>query len=98
MVGFGLAAMIFTFIARAYDRDVDYYVPAAEVERIERALPATARRQLIMTTSLKLRADAAPGIHAPGHASDAHGHDAPTVTTVDDHVVQSAPRWASGST
>ncbi|EKZ97438.1 cytochrome o ubiquinol oxidase subunit I [Cupriavidus metallidurans] len=37
MVGFGLAAMIFTFIARAYDRDVDYYVPAAEVERIERA-------------------------------------------------------------
>ncbi|GJG94681.1 cytochrome o ubiquinol oxidase subunit I [Cupriavidus pauculus] len=37
MAGFGLAAMIFTFIARAYDRDVDYYVPAAEVERIERA-------------------------------------------------------------
>ena len=37
MAGFGLAAMICTFIARAYDRDVDYYVPAAEVERIERA-------------------------------------------------------------
>ena len=37
MAGLGLAAMIFTFIARAYDRDVDYYVPAAEVERIERA-------------------------------------------------------------
>jgi len=37
LAGFGLAAMIFTFIARAYDRDVDYYVPAAEVERIERA-------------------------------------------------------------
>ncbi|MCA3187835.1 MAG: cytochrome o ubiquinol oxidase subunit I [Cupriavidus sp.] len=37
MAGFGLAAMIFTFIARAYDRDVDYYVPAAEVERIESA-------------------------------------------------------------
>lgn len=31
----GLAGMIGSFIARAYDRDVDYYVPAAEVERIE---------------------------------------------------------------
>jgi len=37
MVGAGLLAMIGTFIARAYDRDVDYYVPAAEVEKIERA-------------------------------------------------------------
>ncbi|MEN7529080.1 cytochrome o ubiquinol oxidase subunit I [Cupriavidus sp. DL-D2] len=37
MVGAGLIAMIGTFIARAYDRDVDYYVPAAEVEKIERA-------------------------------------------------------------
>lgn len=33
----GLAGVILTFIARSYDRDVDYLVPAAEVERIERA-------------------------------------------------------------
>jgi cytochrome o ubiquinol oxidase subunit 1 len=31
----GLAGMICTFIVRTYDRDVDYYVPAAEVARIE---------------------------------------------------------------
>ena len=31
----GLAGMIITFIVRSYDRDVDYYVPAAEVARIE---------------------------------------------------------------
>ena len=33
----GLAGMVGSFIVRAYDRDVDYYVPAAEVEKIERA-------------------------------------------------------------
>ncbi|WP_213302059.1 cytochrome o ubiquinol oxidase subunit I [Paraburkholderia sacchari] len=33
----GLAGMIATFIARSYDQDVDYWVPAAEVERIENA-------------------------------------------------------------
>ncbi|MDB5524575.1 MAG: cytochrome bo3 quinol oxidase subunit 1 apoprotein [Rhizobium sp.] len=33
----GLIGMIATFIARTYDRDVDYYVPAREVERIENA-------------------------------------------------------------
>ncbi|WP_176053652.1 cytochrome o ubiquinol oxidase subunit I [Paraburkholderia caribensis] len=33
----GLIGMIATFIARSYDQDVDYYVPAAEVERIESA-------------------------------------------------------------
>jgi cytochrome o ubiquinol oxidase subunit 1 len=33
----GFVGMIGSFIARAYDRDVDYYVPAAEVERIESA-------------------------------------------------------------
>jgi cytochrome o ubiquinol oxidase subunit I len=27
--------MIVTFISRTYDRNVDYYVPAAEVRRIE---------------------------------------------------------------
>ncbi|WP_109477473.1 cytochrome o ubiquinol oxidase subunit I [Paraburkholderia sp. C35] len=31
----GLLGMIATFIARSYDQDVDYYVPAAEVARIE---------------------------------------------------------------
>jgi cytochrome o ubiquinol oxidase subunit I len=29
--------MIGSFIARSFDEDVDYYVPAAEVERIENA-------------------------------------------------------------
>ncbi|AOY94642.1 cytochrome o ubiquinol oxidase subunit I [Cupriavidus sp. USMAA2-4] len=33
----GLVGVIATFIARTYDRDVDYYVPASEVARIENA-------------------------------------------------------------
>ena len=33
----GFVGMIASFVVRAYDRDVDYYVPAAEVERIENA-------------------------------------------------------------
>jgi cytochrome o ubiquinol oxidase subunit I len=33
----GLAGMIGTFIVRTYDQDVDYYVPAEEVARIESA-------------------------------------------------------------
>ncbi|QGZ63212.1 cytochrome o ubiquinol oxidase subunit I [Paraburkholderia acidisoli] len=33
----GLVGMIGTFIARTYDTDTDYWVPAAEVERIENA-------------------------------------------------------------
>jgi cytochrome o ubiquinol oxidase subunit I len=32
----GLLGMVGTFIARSYDRDTDYYVPAVEVARIER--------------------------------------------------------------
>ena len=36
VAGFGLAGVIGTFLFRAYDRDVDYWVPAAEVEAIER--------------------------------------------------------------
>ncbi|HKR77878.1 MAG TPA: cytochrome o ubiquinol oxidase subunit I [Rhodanobacter sp.] len=32
----GLVGMVGSFVARAYDRDVDYYVPGAEVEKIER--------------------------------------------------------------
>ena len=31
----GLVGMIGSFIARTFDNDIDYYVPAAEVERIE---------------------------------------------------------------
>jgi cytochrome o ubiquinol oxidase subunit 1 len=37
LAAFGLLGMIASFIVRAYDRDVDYWVPAAEVERIERS-------------------------------------------------------------
>ena len=33
----GLVGMIASFIVRAYDRDIDYWVPAAEVEKIERS-------------------------------------------------------------
>jgi cytochrome o ubiquinol oxidase subunit 1 len=33
----GLAGAIVTFLLRSYDRDIDYYVPAAEVARIENA-------------------------------------------------------------
>lgn len=35
MVGLGFIGIIATAIARTFDTDVDYYVPAAEVERIE---------------------------------------------------------------
>lgn len=31
----GLVGIVGTFLVRAYDQDVDYYVPAAEVARIE---------------------------------------------------------------
>ncbi|GAB7546732.1 cytochrome o ubiquinol oxidase subunit I [Cupriavidus sp. CuC1] len=40
----GLLGVIGTFIARTYNRDVDYYVPAAEVERIENARYAQLRK------------------------------------------------------
>ena len=33
----GLAGAIVTFVVRSYDQDVDYYVPAADVARIENA-------------------------------------------------------------
>ncbi|HKR45477.1 MAG TPA: cbb3-type cytochrome c oxidase subunit I, partial [Paraburkholderia sp.] len=36
-VAVGLIGMIVTFIVRTYNQDVDYWVPAAEVERIENA-------------------------------------------------------------
>jgi cytochrome o ubiquinol oxidase subunit 1 len=32
-----LIGVLATFIARTYDRDIDWWVPAAEVERIESA-------------------------------------------------------------
>jgi cytochrome o ubiquinol oxidase subunit 1 len=31
----GLFGMVATFILRTYNRDIDYYVPAAQVARIE---------------------------------------------------------------
>ena len=40
----GLLGVIGTFIARTYNRDVDYYVPAAEVERIENTRYAQLRK------------------------------------------------------
>ncbi|MGO4152180.1 cytochrome o ubiquinol oxidase subunit I [Cupriavidus sp. YAF13] len=44
IAGLGLLGVIGTFIARTYNRDVDYYVPAAEVERIENARYAQLRK------------------------------------------------------
>jgi len=35
MIGLGLLGIVTTAIARTFNQDVDYYVPAAEVERIE---------------------------------------------------------------
>jgi cytochrome o ubiquinol oxidase subunit 1 len=35
LAAFGLVGAIAAFIARTFDEDIDYYVPAAEVERIE---------------------------------------------------------------
>jgi cytochrome o ubiquinol oxidase subunit 1 len=35
MAALGFVGMIATFIVRSMNQDVDYYVPAAEVERIE---------------------------------------------------------------
>ncbi len=38
MIGLGLAGVIVTAIARTFDQHTDYYVPAAEVEKIEREI------------------------------------------------------------
>jgi cytochrome o ubiquinol oxidase subunit 1 len=40
----GFVGMVATFIARTYDRDVDYYVPAAQVARMEAERYALARK------------------------------------------------------
>jgi cytochrome o ubiquinol oxidase subunit 1 len=40
----GLCGVIGTFLGRVYDRDVDYYIPAAEVERIEHARTVQLRK------------------------------------------------------
>jgi cytochrome o ubiquinol oxidase subunit 1 len=45
MAVIGLVGMIGAFIARTFDQDVDYYVPAAEVERIENARFALLEQQ-----------------------------------------------------
>jgi cytochrome o ubiquinol oxidase subunit 1 len=46
----GLLGMIGSFIARAYDQDVDYWVPAAEVEKLERS--RLAKLQQLDTTQV----------------------------------------------
>jgi cytochrome o ubiquinol oxidase subunit 1 len=40
----GLFGMVATFILRTYNRDVDYYVPAAQVARIEKERYALTRK------------------------------------------------------
>jgi cytochrome o ubiquinol oxidase subunit 1 len=42
--GVGLLGMIAAFVLRTYDRDTDYYVPAATVARIEAERLALARK------------------------------------------------------
>jgi cytochrome o ubiquinol oxidase subunit 1 len=42
----GLLGMVGTFIARSYGRDTDYYVPAAEVVRIENERQALLARAM----------------------------------------------------
>ncbi|MGP9806994.1 cytochrome o ubiquinol oxidase subunit I [Halomonas sp. AOP12-C2-37] len=37
LAGFGVIGMLISFLVRVFNDDIDYYVPAAEVERIERA-------------------------------------------------------------
>ncbi|WP_353189813.1 cytochrome o ubiquinol oxidase subunit I [Pandoraea pnomenusa] len=53
LAGAGLAASIAIFLWRSYDRDVDYYVPAAEVERIENARFADLRAAQPARSSLQ---------------------------------------------
>ncbi|VVE41494.1 cytochrome o ubiquinol oxidase subunit I [Pandoraea anhela] len=53
LAGASLIATIATFLWRTYDRDVDYYVPAAEVERIENARFADLRAALPARQSLQ---------------------------------------------
>ncbi len=49
----GLVGMIGTFIYRTFDKDVDYYVPAAEVERIENEHRRHLEAQGLVKTELK---------------------------------------------
>jgi cytochrome o ubiquinol oxidase subunit 1 len=46
----GLLGMIGSFIARAYDQNIDYWVPAAEVEKLERS--RLAKLQQLNTTQV----------------------------------------------
>ncbi|MFC4525679.1 cytochrome o ubiquinol oxidase subunit I [Dyella halodurans] len=50
LAAIGLLGMIGSFIARAYDQDVDYWVPAAEVEKLERS--RLAKLQQLHTTQV----------------------------------------------
>ncbi|MEF3067778.1 cytochrome o ubiquinol oxidase subunit I [Pandoraea apista] len=53
LAGASLVATLAVFLWRTYDRDVDYYVPAAEVERIENARFADLRAALPARQSLQ---------------------------------------------
>ena len=53
LAGASLIAALAVFLWRTYDRDVDYYVPAAEVERIENARFADLRSALAARQSLQ---------------------------------------------
>jgi cytochrome o ubiquinol oxidase subunit 1 len=46
----GLLGMVGSFIARAYDQNIDYWVPAAEVEKLERS--RLAKLQQLDTTQV----------------------------------------------
>ncbi|WP_460069328.1 hypothetical protein [Pseudomonas sp. H2_E05] len=37
LAAFGLVASVVAFVVRSYDEDTDYFVPAQEVARIEKA-------------------------------------------------------------
>ena len=49
----GLVGMIATFIYRTFDKDVDYWVPAAEVERIENEHRKHLEAQGLVKTEVK---------------------------------------------
>ncbi|KAG0927857.1 hypothetical protein G6F31_017905 [Rhizopus arrhizus] len=49
----GFVGMIATFIYRTFDQDVDYWVPAAEVERIENAHRKHLENQGLVKSELK---------------------------------------------
>lgn len=41
----GFAGMIITWIVKSFDEDVDYYVPVAEIEKLETSISMRLLRQ-----------------------------------------------------